>query len=130
MLEKKDNSTRNVFILFAGLFVCIVCGSLVLALNGVGNEDDENVTTGINTEIPVDTNPSSPLLRTPTRPRPTATRPPSNSRSNCSSSYPDVYIPPPPPDLDCKDIPYHNFKVLPPDPHNFDGDGNGIGCEN
>jgi len=32
-------------------------------------------------------------------------------------------------DLDCKDIPYRRFKVLPPDPHNFDGDGDGIGCE-
>ena len=43
--------------------------------------------------------------------------------SGCSSQ------PPPPPDLDCKDIPYRNFRVLPPDPHHFDGDGNGIGCE-
>jgi len=44
-------------------------------------------------------------------------------------SYPDVWIPSPPPDLDCKDIPYRNFRVLPPDPHRFDGDGDGIGCE-
>ncbi len=35
----------------------------------------------------------------------------------------------PPPDLDCGDIPYRNFVVLPPDPHHFDGDGDGIGCE-
>jgi micrococcal nuclease len=48
---------------------------------------------------------------------------------NCDPSYPDVCIPPPPPDLDCNDIPYRNFRVLPPDPHHFDGDGNGIGCE-
>lgn len=48
---------------------------------------------------------------------------------NCSPAYPDVCIPPPPPDLDCKDIPYKRFKVLPPDPHRFDGDGDGIGCE-
>jgi len=40
-----------------------------------------------------------------------------------------VCLPPPPPDLDCSEIPYRNFKVLPPDPHNFDSDGNGIGCE-
>jgi micrococcal nuclease len=25
--------------------------------------------------------------------------------------------------------PYTNFKVLPPDPHHFDGDKDGIGCE-
>ena len=48
---------------------------------------------------------------------------------NCHYSYPTVCIPPPPPDLDCGDIPYKNFTVLPPDPHNFDGDGDGIGCE-
>lgn len=49
--------------------------------------------------------------------------------SNCDRSYPDVCIAPPPPDLDCKDIPYRNFKVLPPDPHRFDRDKDGIGCE-
>ena len=58
-------------------------------------------------------------------PPPTPTQEP----SNCDLSYPTVCIPPPPPDLDCKDIPYRRFTVLPPDPHNFDGDGDGIGCE-
>jgi micrococcal nuclease len=48
---------------------------------------------------------------------------------NCDPSYPTVCIPPPPPDLDCKDIPYKKFKVLPPDPHKFDSDKDGIGCE-
>ena len=48
----------------------------------------------------------------------------------CDSSYPDDCIPSPPPDLDCGDdgIP-QNFEVLPPDPHNFDPDNDGIGCE-
>ena len=55
--------------------------------------------------------------------------PPPPPPGNCDPSYPDVCIPPPPPDLDCPDIPYRNFRVLPPDPHNFDGDGDGIGCE-
>lgn len=49
--------------------------------------------------------------------------------SNCDPSYPGVCIPPPPPDLDCGDIPYRNFTVLPPDPHNFDGNHNSVGCE-
>lgn len=49
--------------------------------------------------------------------------------ARCDPSYPDVCVPPPPPDLDCKDIPYRRFRVLPPDPHKFDGDRNGIGCE-
>jgi len=49
--------------------------------------------------------------------------------SACDPAYPDVCIPPPPPDLDCADVPYRRFRVLPPDPHAFDGDKNGFGCE-
>lgn len=49
--------------------------------------------------------------------------------SNCESSYPDVCILPPPPQLNCDDISDNNFKVLPPDPHGFDSEGDGIGCE-
>jgi micrococcal nuclease len=59
----------------------------------------------------------------------TTTTPP----TNCAPSYPDVCIPPPPPDLDCSQIPYRNFRVIytvpQPDPHRFDGDHDGIGCE-
>lgn len=47
----------------------------------------------------------------------------------CEPTYPDACIPPPPPDLECSDIDERRFTVLPPDPHNLDGDGNGIGCE-
>jgi micrococcal nuclease len=47
----------------------------------------------------------------------------------CDPSYPTVCIPPPPPDLDCRDIPYRRFRVRPPDPHHFDGGGDGVGCE-
>ncbi len=50
--------------------------------------------------------------------------------NNCDPSYPGVCIAPAPPDLDCKDIPYKRFTVLPPDPHGFDRDGDGVGCEN
>lgn len=52
-----------------------------------------------------------------------------SQRSNCDPSYPTVCIPPYPPDLDCKDIPYRRFQVKPPDPHFFDGDFDGLGCE-
>jgi micrococcal nuclease len=48
---------------------------------------------------------------------------------NCDPAYPTVCIPPPPPDLDCGDITFRRFEVLPPDPHAFDGDHDGIGCE-
>ncbi len=47
----------------------------------------------------------------------------------CDPAYPTVCIPPPPPDLDCGDIVFRRFTVLEPDPHRFDGDHNGIGCE-
>ncbi|HEU4824820.1 MAG TPA: carboxypeptidase-like regulatory domain-containing protein [Nitrososphaeraceae archaeon] len=48
---------------------------------------------------------------------------------DCDPSYPDVCIRPYPPDLDCGDIQYTNFRVLPPDPHDLDREGDGIGCE-
>lgn len=49
---------------------------------------------------------------------------------NCDPSYPDVCIPSPPPDLDCGDISYRNFRVVGDDPHGFDGnDNDGRGCE-
>jgi len=51
------------------------------------------------------------------------------SPGGCDPAYPDVCIPSPPPDLDCGEITYTNFKVLAPDPHMFDGDKDGVGCE-
>jgi micrococcal nuclease len=48
---------------------------------------------------------------------------------NCDSSYPDACIPSPPPELNCGEISDKRFKVLPPDPHGFDLDGDGTGCE-
>jgi endonuclease YncB( thermonuclease family) len=71
------------------------------------------------------------LWGTPQQPEPNPEQtPPSNgSASGCDPSYPDVCIAPSPPDLDCGDIPFRRFTVLPPDPHRFDGDFDGIGCE-
>ena len=60
--------------------------------------------------------------------RPQRTAPPP-ARGNCDPSYPTVCIPPYPPDLDCDEIPYSNFTVRGSDPHGFDGDGDGVGCE-
>jgi hypothetical protein len=66
-------------------------------------------------------------------PPPPPPPPPPPSPPSCAASYPSVCIPPPPPDLNCADIPYTNFTVLwnvpDPDPHHFDGDKDGIGCE-
>jgi hypothetical protein len=59
--------------------------------------------------------------------------PPPPAGGKCAASYSTVCIPPPPPDLDCSDIPYRNFRVrwdvANPDPHHFDGNRNGVGCE-
>ena len=52
-----------------------------------------------------------------------------NNDGDCDSSYPDTCIPSPPPDLNCGDISDKRFEVVPPDPHGFDRDGDGIGCE-
>jgi micrococcal nuclease len=62
---------------------------------------------------------------TPT-PAPAVPPPPAG---NCDPSYPGVCIPPYPPDLDCGQISFRRFQVVPPDPHGFDGDHDGIGCE-
>lgn len=67
------------------------------------------------------TGPGSPARTT--QPRPIAGTGP------CDPSYPTVCIPSPPPDLDCRDVTYRNFPVRPPDPHHFDGGGDGFGCE-
>lgn len=56
----------------------------------------------------------------------TTTAPPSG---DCHPSYPGVCIPSPPPDLDCADIPFRRFEVTGSDPHRFDADDNGLGCE-
>lgn len=64
--------------------------------------------------------------------RPVATPTPvraTEPRAGCDPSYSDVCIPRPPPDLDCGDVPHRRFRVLPPDPHHFDGDRDGVGCE-
>lgn len=71
-------------------------------------------------------------------PVPTAVAPPPGqpapvpppAATTCDPSYPTICVPPPPPDLDCGDIPFRRFQVLPPDPHRFDGsDNDGLGCE-
>ena len=47
----------------------------------------------------------------------------------CDPSYPNICIPSPPPDLNCNDISNRNFNVVGSDPHGFDRDNDGIGCE-
>jgi len=49
--------------------------------------------------------------------------------TECDPSYPDICIVQYPPDLNCDDIIYANFRVIGEDLHRFDGDNDGIGCE-
>jgi micrococcal nuclease len=84
------------------------------------------------TLVPVPPTLVPPTLPVPTQPVPTAVPPtpvPEAPRTTCDPSYPDVCIPPGPPDLDCGDIPFRRFRVFEPDPHRFDGDNDGVGCE-
>ncbi len=65
----------------------------------------------------------------PTGPATTSPKQAAVPQGGCDASYPDVCIAPPPPDLDCKDIAHTNFRVVGADPHRFDGDNDGRGCE-
>lgn len=104
----------------------ISCASFFANAQSLAQTDSLGLWMSAPTSLPVPTSVTPlptlspvPLLTTPT-----------TASGNCDPAYPDVCIPSPPPDLDCSDIPYRDFKVLAPDPHNFDRDGDGIGCEN
>lgn len=57
------------------------------------------------------------------------------AQQRCHASYPDFCIAPPPPDLDCPDLPANRkpfrvrHDVANPDPHGFDRDRDGRACE-
>ena len=74
-------------------------------------------------------NPLGPATTGPGSGREPGTTPGRGIAGSCDPSYPTVCIAPPPPDLDCGDIPHKRFRVRPPDPHRFDGEGDGLGCE-
>ena len=54
---------------------------------------------------------------------------PEHTEPDCLDSYPDFCISPDSPDLNCSDIAFSNFAVRGSDPHRFDGDNDGVGCE-
>ena len=62
-------------------------------------------------------------------PTPATVSPAPTTGGACDPSYPDVCIPPAPPDLDCGEITQRNFRVIGADPHRFDGNHDGMGCE-
>lgn len=97
------------------------------------------ITTTVGVTKTPTTNPTLPMTTTPVSPTatltqvpptpipPTAT--PTQAARQCDPSYPTLCIPPGAPDLDCGDVGVKNFTVLPPDPHRFDRDKDGVGCE-
>lgn len=118
------------------LFTAVACNEKEDATT----DEDSTPTLALeatDTEPPLEPTDTPPPPATDTPIPPTATEPPpppppTNTPvvENCDrQSYPDVCIPPYPPDLDCGDIPFRRFTVRPPDPHGFDGDADGIGCE-
>jgi hypothetical protein len=95
-------------------FVLVSCGTPAPDARPVSTDVfDTSLTT--TTDSTTTTSPESATRTVPSR--------------NCDPAYPTVCIPAPPPDLDCAKIPYRNFKVRSPDPHRFDPDHDGIGCE-
>ena len=132
---------RPVFFIPAGLLVLFGLASLAS-----GGETDLTTTTALpsTTEATAPTSTTTTTTTTTTQPTTTTssattTSQPATTTSkptptittaeNCDPYYPDFCIPPPPPDLDCGDIPQKNFTVLQPDPHGFDGNKDGVGCE-
>ncbi len=100
------------------LFFLAIVGISVLAMACLDEANDEPSPTPTRAPVKATATPR-PVLPTPTPVR----------QGNCHPAYPDVCIAPPPPDLDCFEIPFLRFKVLRPDPHRFDRDRNGVGCE-
>jgi hypothetical protein len=127
---------RGIVIFLAACITFVACGSPAptpqsplsitsLATTSTGATTIAAATTTTTTAVAPPAPPAPPVVTT-TEPAPPA---PAEPVAACDPSYPTVCIPSPPPDLDCKDIPYRRFKVLAPDPHNFDADHDGIGCE-
>ena len=86
----------------------------------------------INTPAPAKPQPTpvpKPALVPAAKPTALAVSTSAAARPGCDPSYPTVCIPPYPPDLDCGQIAFKRFVVLRPDPHGFDRDRDGIGCE-
>ena len=117
-----------------GLFRPSNCTSFLRFTNSQGVAD-QTIVYGMPTGAPVAGDfgvlpgGGAPPPGCPVAPVPPPPPPPPPPGGNCDPAYPTVCIPSPPPDLDCTQIVHRRFTVLPPDPHGFDADGNGIGCE-
>lgn len=98
------------------------------ACAGQGSPGTETESTPATPSPPL---PSPPTADSPTPPSPRVPSTPDPSIPSVpTTGAGDGYVaPPPPPDLDCSDVSAREFDVRPGDPHRFDADGDGIGCE-
>jgi hypothetical protein len=110
--------------------------TIALMLTAMACEGGEETPTDSASPDAITPGPPTTARVTPTRTaRPIQPRTPTRTpifqspTLDCDPSYPDVCIPSPPPDLDCPQVRFRRFSVIPPDPHGFDGDFDGIGCE-
>jgi micrococcal nuclease len=94
-------------------------------------DGDTNELGGAETEpTPGEQPPLTPVVKQ--TPQQTEVVDPAGGGAGCDPSYPDLCIPPPPPDLDCDyvyDQGFSHITVLPPDPHTLDGNQDGVACE-
>jgi uncharacterized repeat protein (TIGR01451 family) len=104
------------------------CGAAPLHDSDLRNDETAALVTALDSATP----PPPPSSPPPPGSPPPATPPPPPTGA-CHPSYPGVCIPPPPPDLDCADIPFRDFaaplNAPDPDPHDLDGDEDGVGCQ-
>ena len=102
------------------------CGGAPLHDSNLRNDETAALVSALDSTTPPPAPPPPPGSPPPATPPPPAT-------VACHPSYPSVCIPPPPPDLDCADIPFRDFAapldVRDPDPHDLDGDEDGVGCQ-
>jgi hypothetical protein len=109
------------------------CIYVALVLGGTqGDVFPTNTPTATSTSTATATTPPTITSNVPTFPPFLSPTPTTSTGPACDPSYPDFCIPPPPPDLNCTSPLIANrkdFTVLPPDPHRFDTDNDGVGCE-
>lgn len=103
----------------------------IAALAGAQEAATPTLPPPTRTPAPPTAVPPTPVPPTATRPAPTPVPPTAtpNARAGCSPSYPTLCLPPTGNTVNCGDLTARNFPVLPPDHHQLDADGDGIGCE-
>jgi uncharacterized protein YraI len=90
-----------------------------------------NIVLDVNDEVTKTIPKNTEALSPPPKPQLAPAEPAVLVAEDCDPSYPGVCIPPKSQvgDLDCGEIAYRRFRVTGSDPHGFDRDNDGIGCE-